>query len=139
MARMGDHDLRTGGVGPTGLDAAHAARLPEHVLEARNGCPARRSRSADPSSLTNAVDYKIHRWQRPRICRSSVPICMYHDRLRRSLRFSFSDCFRHNAENAAARITNTQYRLWRDGDRNDGGFDGDDRGVRAATGRILRN
>ncbi len=139
MARMGDHDLRTGGVGPTGLDAAHAARLPEHVLEAWNGCPARRSRGADPSSLANAVDYKIHRWQRPRICRSGVPLCMYHDRLWRSLRFSFPDCFRYNAENAAARITNTQYRLWRHGDRNDGCFDGDDRGVRAATGRILRD
>ena len=97
------------------------------------------ARGADPPDIANAGDHKIHRRQWPRICRPSLSLCMYHDRLRRGLRFSFSHCLGHNAENAATRVPNTQYRLWRDGDRNDGCFDGDDRRVRAATGRIFRD
>jgi len=139
MARMGDHGLRTSGVDPASVDATHAAGLPEHVLEARHGCHARRSRGSDPPSITNAGDHKIHRRQWPRICRSSLSLCMYHDRVWRSFRFSFSHCLGHNAENAAARVPNTQYRLWRHGDRNDGCIDGDDRGMRAATRRVLCN
>ena len=134
MARMGDHDLWSGRLHPAGVDAPDAARLSEHVFEAWHGCHARGSRGPDPSDITNAGDHKIHRRQRPRVCRSSLSLCMHHDRLRRSFRFSFSYCLRDDAENAEARIANTHYRLRRDGDRNDGCFDGDDRSVRVATG-----
>ena len=37
MAGLGDHGLRTGGVDPAGLDAAHAARLSQHFSEAWDG------------------------------------------------------------------------------------------------------
>ncbi len=139
MARMGDHDLRIGGVGPASVDAAHTARLSEHVFEAGYCSHARRRRGADQPDIANAGDHKIHRRQWPRICRSSVPLCMYHDRLRRGLRLSFSYCLRDDAKNGATRMPNTQYRLWRNGDRNDGCAYGDNRGVRIATRRILRN
>src|SRR5438034_604422 len=97
MARMVDHGLRTSGVDSASVDATHAAGLPEHVLEARHGCHARRSRGGDPPSITNAGDHKIHRRQWPRICRSSLSLCMYHDRVWGSFRFSFSHCLGHYA------------------------------------------
>ena len=67
------------------------------------------------------------------------PVRLHHHRLRRRFRFSFAHCFGHHAENDQARVARPQHRLWRDGRRNDGRLDGDDRGVRFGTGRIFRD
>ena len=67
------------------------------------------------------------------------PVCLHHHRLRRRFRVSLAYCFGHDAENDSTRVTNSQHRLRRDGHRNDGRVDGDDRGVRVGTGRIFRD
>src|SRR5206468_7265186 len=87
--------------------------------------------------FANASDYQIHRWQRPRLCGPGISLCMHHHRLRRGLRVSFSNCFWHHAENDHTRIANTQHRLWRDGNGNDGCPDGDDCSVCASTGEYF--
>ena len=53
--------------------------------------------------------------------------------------FSLAHCFGHDAENDQARVAHPQHRLRRDGNGNDGRFNGDDRGVRVGTRRIFRN
>ena len=80
------------------------ARLPQHIFEARYCSHACGCCRADQSDIADAGDYQIHRWQRPCLCGSCVSVCMYHYRLRRSLRVSFSNCFWHNAENDQTRI-----------------------------------
>ncbi len=88
-------------------------------------------------TLQMPATHQIYRRQRSCLCGASVPVCLHHHRLRRSLRISFSNCLGHHAENDKTRITNTPYWIRCDGDRDDGGFDGDHRSVRAATGRIF--
>ena len=88
-------------------------------------------------TLRDAGDYQIHRWQRPCLCRPCISVCMHHHRLWRSLRVSFSNRFRHNAENDQTRVASTQHWLRRNGDRNDGCPDGNDRSVCASTRRIF--
>ena len=100
---------------------------------------ARRRGRADQSDAANARHYKIHRRQRPCLCRAGVSLCLYHHRLRRRFRFSFAHCFGHDAENDQARVAHPQHRLRRDGSGNDGRVDGDDRGVRVGTRRIFRD
>ena len=134
---MGNHALWTGCVGFAGVDVAHAARLPQHVFEAWHSRHARGCRDVDQPDIADARDYKIHRRQRPCLCRSSVSLCLHHYRVRRGLRVSFPYRFRHDAKNDKTRVADPEYWLRRDGDRNDGRFDGDDRCVRAATGPIF--
>ncbi len=120
-----------------GLAASHTARLSEHIFETRHRRNARGRCGADQSDIADAGDHKVHRRQRACVCRASVPICLHHHRLRRGLRISFAHRLGHHAENDKTRITNPEHRLRRDGDRDDGRFDGNDRRMRAATGRIF--
>ena len=90
-------------------------------------------------SLQMPADYKIHRRQRPCLRRTGVSLRLHHHRLRRRFRFSLAHCFGHDAENDQARVARPQHRLRRDGDRNDGRINGDDRGVRVGTRRIFRD
>ena len=139
MAGMGDHDLRTGRVDFAGVDVAHAARLSQHVFETWHRGDARGRGGADSSDAANAGHHKIHRRQRSCFRRTGVSLRLHHHRLRRGFRISLAHCFGHDAENDQARVANPQHRLRRDGDRDDGRVDGDDRRVRAATGRIFRD
>ena len=82
----------------------------------------------------------VHRRHRARFCRTGLPVCLHHDRLRRGFRVSLADRFRHDAENACSanlRIRTIGYGAMVTGD--DGGVDGDGGRVRHATGRILRD
>ena len=137
MAGVGHHALWAGCVGSACVDVAHPARLSQHVFEAWHGRHARGGRGTNQPDIANARDYKIHRRHRPCLCGSSIPLCLHHHRLRRGLRVSFPDRFGHHAEDDKTRIANPEYRLRRDGDRDAGRVDGDDRRVRAATGPIL--
>ena len=69
----------------------------------------------------DAGDHEVHRWQWTCFRRPGFSLCLHHDRLRRGLRVSFAHRFRDDAENDRARIANPRHRLWRDGDRDDGG------------------
>src|SRR4029079_3696205 len=131
---MGDHDLRSGGVNSARLDVADATGLPQQLLKIRNrGCAGCRG-DCDSSDDANAGVDAVHRWLRIDICRPGFPLCLYHDRLWRGLRLSLFDCFGDDAENARPRSAYPRYRLWRDDNGNDGCVDGDDRGMRVATG-----
>src|SRR5438105_509479 len=117
---MGDHDLRIGRVDSAGLDVAHAARLFEHVFEARNGrCAGSRSYS-DSSDAANAIPDEIHRWLGTCFRRTSVSVRLHHDRVWRGVGISFADRVGDDAEDAGARVTDSRYRLWRDDYRDDG-------------------
>src|SRR5262249_18100238 len=115
MAGLGNHDLWTRRVDLASLDVAYAARLSEHVLEARYSRHARRRGGADQSDAANAFRYKIHRWQWPCVRRAGVSIRLHHHRLRSGFRFSLAHRFRHDAENDQARVARSQHWLWRDG------------------------
>ena len=139
MDRLGDHDLRVGGVDPPSLDAAHAARLLEHVFETGNGRGPRACRGFAASNVVDAVDLALCRWKWTGIRRAGVSLCFYHDRLRRGLRFSFAHRFGHDAKDARAGVAHSRDRLWRDDHGDDGGIDGHDRSMCFATGRIFRD
>ena len=64
MARLGDHDLRPGGVDPAGLDVAHAARLSQHVFETWDRRGAGGRGDSDSSDAADAGADALHRWQR---------------------------------------------------------------------------
>ena len=59
MDRLGDHDLRVGGVDPPSLDAAHAARLLEHIFETGNGRGIGGCRGFAASNVVDAVDLAL--------------------------------------------------------------------------------
>ena len=82
---------------------------------------------------------QVHRRQRTRLRRPGFSVRLHHDRVRRGLRISLADRVGHDAEDARARIAHSRHRLRRDGHRDDGGADGDDRRLRAAAGRIFRD
>src|SRR4029453_4250319 len=107
MACLGDYDLWTGGVDPPGVDAAHTARLPEHLFETRYSYHARGGRRADQPDIANAGDQKIRRRQWLSLFRPCLSLCVYYDRLRRGLGVSLSHCLGHNAENGEARVAHT--------------------------------
>ena len=105
-------------VGTSGVAAAGAARLPEHVCKTwhrRDPC------SGDCSGAPHVADacaHTLYRWQRAGFCRQSISIRVYHHRMRRYQRISFADFQRHHAQDDCPRNANAHGWLW----RNDGGI-----------------
>ena len=95
---LGDYDLWISRLGSSGLDAANAAGLSQHLLETRNGRCAGGGRDRDSSDAADAGAFEVHRWNRPGLCGSSVPICFHYDRLWRGLGISLTDRERYHAE-----------------------------------------
>ena len=139
MAGLGDYSLWFGGVDPAGVAAAHAARLFEHIFETRNGGGVGSGRDRAASDTVDAFDLALCRWHRSGVRGSGVSLCFHHHRLRRGFRFPFARRLGNDSQNARARVAHSPDRLRGHGDRDDGSAHGDDRGLRAGTGRIFRD
>ena len=134
MARLGDHDLRAGGIDPAGVDVADAAGLSQHLHENRHRRCACGRGGLDSPGAANAGADKIHRRERIGFCRSGVSFCLHHHRVWRRFRISLAHRFGNDTENAGARIADPGHRLRGHDYRDDGGINGDDRCLRDSAG-----
>ena len=113
-ARLGHHRLRPRCQQPAGVAAARAARLPQHVHEARHDLRAGARHSARAARSADARAHPVRRRLRPGRRRQGVSLLLHHHRLRRDLRFSHAHRQRHHAEDHHARRLRAVHRLRRD-------------------------
>ena len=121
-----------------GVAAARAARLPEHVRQARRGADARRRHPVRAAGAAAAGVHAVHRRHRSDLRRQDLPVLLHHHRLRRDLRLPLADLVGHHAEDDRARVARAAGRLRLDAARELRRHHGDDRRLRAAAGRLLR-
>ena len=87
----------------------------------------------------DAVDHQVRRRKRPGLGWQPVPVPVHHHRLRIGLRLAFADRLRNDAEDDREREPNPVHRLRRHADGVFRRHHGDDRRIRAASGRLFRH
>ena len=133
-----DHHLRLPGKRAAGVAVACAARLSEHVREARRRAAARRRHSVRAAGSATAASDAFRRRHRSDLRGQDLSVLLHHHRLRRDLRVSRADLVRHHSEDDRPRMARVADRIRIDGARKLCRDHGADRGLRAAARRILR-
>ena len=122
----------------SGVAAARAARLSEHVRETRRGADAGRRHSVRAAGSATAGVHAFRRRDGADLRGQDLSVLLHHDRLRRDLGLSRADLVGNDAEDDRARVARVAGGLWVDGAGELRRDHGADRGVCAAARRVLR-